>query len=93
MVVLDCFFSFGRQNAVAARVRQVVVVHSNNCMEICLGGLKLVVLDKQSSYRGGDLNKFDRSLFLTSLGSEMSLNMVLFFSKCWRKLSMSVCDT
>ena len=41
VVVLGRFFSFGRQKkVVASRARQVVVLHSNNCMRICLGGLK-----------------------------------------------------
>ena len=36
------FFSFGRQKkVVAGRVRQVVVLYSNDCMGICLGGLSI----------------------------------------------------
>ena len=53
-------FSFGRQNkVVAGRVRQVVVLYSNDCMGICWGDSALVVLDEWSSYRGGRLNRFD----------------------------------
>ena len=34
------FFIWKRKKVVAGRVRQVVVLYSNNCMEICLGGLR-----------------------------------------------------
>ena len=44
---------------VAGRVRQVVVLHSNNCTGICSGELVVVVLAKWSSYRGGRWNRFD----------------------------------
>ena len=39
MVVLDgVFFHLGAKNVVAGHVRQVVVLCSNNCMRISLGG-------------------------------------------------------
>ena len=42
MVVLDKFFSFGGQiKVVAGHVRQVVILYSNNCMGISLGGLSI----------------------------------------------------
>ena len=46
MFCSGCFrqvlFSFGRQKkVVAGRVRQVVVLYSNDCMGICLGGLSI----------------------------------------------------
>ena len=47
------------KKVVADRGRQVVVLHSNDCMEFAWVDSGLVVLDKWSSYRGGHLNKFD----------------------------------
>ena len=42
VVVLDRFFShFGDKKVVAGPVRQLVVVCSNDCMGICLGGLSI----------------------------------------------------
>ena len=41
MVVLNRFFSFGGQKVVASRVRQVVVLDSNDCMGIGLSGLSI----------------------------------------------------
>ena len=46
MFCSGCFrqvlFSFGRQKkVVAGRVRQVVVLYSNDCMGICWGGLSI----------------------------------------------------
>ena len=43
MVVLDRFFFFilGVKEVVAGRVRQVVVLYSNNSMGIGLGGLSI----------------------------------------------------
>ena len=42
VVVLDRFFLFGRQkNVVAGCVMQVVVLYSNDCMGIYLGGLSI----------------------------------------------------
>ena len=42
MVVLDrVFFIWGTKKVVAGRVRQVVVLYSNNCMGVCLGGLSI----------------------------------------------------
>ena len=43
MVVLDkVFFGLGdKKKVVTGRVRQVVALHSNNCIEICLGGLSI----------------------------------------------------
>ena len=42
MVVLDrVFFVWETKNVVAGHVRQVVVLDSNNCMEICLGRLSI----------------------------------------------------
>ena len=54
------FFSFGRQKkVVAGRVKQVVVLFSNDCTGIRRGILSaLVVLDEWWSYRGGRLNRF-----------------------------------
>ena len=39
---------------VAGHVRQVVVLYSNNCTRVCLGGLSIGRLG-----RGGRLNRFD----------------------------------
>ena len=43
VVVLDRFFYFGRpKKVIAGRVRQVIVLYSNNCMAIiCLGGISI----------------------------------------------------
>ena len=42
MVVLDrFFFNLGGKKVVAGRVRQVVVLYSNDYMEICLGRLSI----------------------------------------------------
>ena len=35
------FFHLGNKKVVAGRVRQVIILHSNNCREIGLGGLSL----------------------------------------------------
>ena len=42
-VVLDrfLFISGDKKKVIAGRVRQVVVLYSNNCMGICLGGLSI----------------------------------------------------
>ena len=60
VVVLNrFFFSIVRQKkVVAGRVKQVVVLHSNDCMEICMGGFSIGRLDEWSSYRGACLNRF-----------------------------------
>ena len=39
VVVLDRFFFLGTKKVVADGIRQVVVLHSNNCMGICSGRL------------------------------------------------------
>ena len=56
VVVLDKFFSFGRQKkVVSGRFKQVVVLYSNDCTGIRLGGLRIgrlrrvVVLQRWSS--------------------------------------------
>ena len=42
MVVLDRLFLFGRQKkVVSGHVKQVVILYSNNCVEIRLGGLSI----------------------------------------------------
>ena len=42
VVVLEGYFSFGRQKQMAAcHVRQVAVLYSNDCTRICLGGLRI----------------------------------------------------
>ena len=42
MVVLDRFiFIREAKEVVAGHIRQVVVLHSNGCMGICLGGLSI----------------------------------------------------
>ena len=46
-------------HVVAGRVRQVVVLYSNDCMGICLCGLTIGRLGRVVSYRGGCLNRFD----------------------------------
>ena len=55
LVVLDRpFFIWKTKKVVTDRVRQVVVLHSNDCTEICLGGLSIdrlrqvVVLQRRS---------------------------------------------
>ena len=58
---------------VAGRVRQVAVLYSNNCMGICLGGLRTGRLRRVVVYyRGGRLNRFDCS------------SIVSFFSSIYR---------
>ena len=44
---------------VVGRVRQVVVLYSNDCVGICLCGLSIGCLGRVASYRGGRLNRFD----------------------------------
>ena len=46
---------------VAGPVRWVVVLYSNDCVEICLDGVTLIILEEWLSYRGGRLNRFDCS--------------------------------
>ena len=42
VVVLEGYFSFGRQKkVVACHVRQVAVLYSNDCTRIFLGGLRI----------------------------------------------------
>ena len=42
VVVLDMFFLFREtKKVITGRVRQVVVLYSNNCLGICLGGLSI----------------------------------------------------
>ena len=55
----QAFFQLGAKKVVAGRVRQVVVLHSNDCTGICSGELVVVVLAKWSSYRGVRWNRFD----------------------------------
>ena len=65
MVVLDRFFSFGGQKkAVAGRVRQVVVLYSNVCMGIGLGGL-------WSSSTSGRRIEVDCITFSSSFGNNV----------------------
>ena len=53
VIVLD---RLGRQKKVVARrVKQVVVLYSNDCTRIRIGRL----IDEWLSYRGGCLNRFD----------------------------------
>ena len=60
VVVLDTFFSLREtKKVVPGRIRQVVVLYSNDCMGICLGRLSIGHLDKWSSCAGGRLNGFD----------------------------------
>ena len=58
MIVLD---RLGRQKkVVAGRVKQVVVLYSNDCTGIRWGGLIIGrLIDEWLSYRGGRLNSFD----------------------------------
>ena len=41
--ISGCFFFFiwETKKVVAGRIRQVVILYSNNCMGICLGGLSV----------------------------------------------------
>ena len=39
MAVLDRFFHLGGQKVVAGCIRQVVVLYSNDCVGVILGGL------------------------------------------------------
>ena len=54
MVVLDgLFFIRETKNVVAGRIRQVVVLYSNDCTGfVCVDSALVVVLDEWSSYRG-----------------------------------------
>ena len=53
------FFFWETKKVVAGRVRQVVVLYSNDCVGICLCGLSIGCLGRVASYRGGRLNRFD----------------------------------
>ena len=53
------FFIWGTKKVITGRIRQVVILYSNNCMGIGLDGLSIVVLNEWSSYRGGHLSRFD----------------------------------
>ena len=46
---------------VTGRVRQVVVLYSNDCMGICLGGLSIGFLRRVVIF-GGRWNRFDRNI-------------------------------
>ena len=41
VVVLDISIYLGDKKVVTGRIRQVVVLYINDCMEICLGGLSI----------------------------------------------------
>ena len=47
------------KKVVAGRVKQVVVLYSNDCTGIRWVGISMVVLDEWLSNRGGRLNRFD----------------------------------
>ena len=53
------FFIWETIKVVAGRVRQVVVLYSNNCMRIWLGGFSIGRLRQVDVYRGGRFNRFD----------------------------------
>ena len=55
------FFIWDTKKVVAGRVRQVVVLYSNDCnvWEFVWAESVLVVLDEWSSYKSGRLNRFD----------------------------------
>ena len=44
VIVLDRFFCIWEGKVVAGCVRQVVVIYSNDCMVICLGGFSMEVV-------------------------------------------------
>ena len=48
---------------VAGRVRQVVVLYSNDCMGIGMGSLSIGHLRRGLSYGGGRLSRFDCKLY------------------------------
>ena len=50
------FFNWSTKKVVAGRVKQVVVLYSNNCMGIGLGGLST---GHWLSYKGGRISRFD----------------------------------
>ena len=66
MVILDrFFFIWGTKNVVTGCVRQVVVLYSNDCMGIGLGGLSaLVVLGDWLIYKGSHISSFDCNVVL-----------------------------
>ena len=41
MVVLEGYFPLGDKKVVAGHIRLVVVLYSNDCTRICLGGLRI----------------------------------------------------
>ena len=53
------FLYLGDKKVVDSRVRQVVVLYSNDCMGICLGLLSIVHLRLVVAFRGSLLNTFD----------------------------------
>ena len=53
------FFIWETIKVIAGRVRQVVVLYSNNCMRIWLGGCSIGRLRQVNVYRGGHFNRFD----------------------------------
>ena len=55
----QAFFQLGDKKVVTGRVRQLVVLYSNDCTGICSGELVIVVSAKWSSNRGGRWNRFD----------------------------------
>ena len=86
MVVLDkLFFIWETKKVVADRVKQVVVLFSNDCMGIHWGiHSALVVLDEWS-YRGGRLNRF---------GCNASkVVSATFLVACFLSLEESTCQT
>ena len=65
MVVLDSFFSFGRQKEWSLVVLDKCLLSYTvtAAWEFACEDSALVILDKCSSYRGGRLNRFDCSNF------------------------------
>ena len=66
MVVLGrFFFIWGTKKVAAGRNRQGVILKSNNCMGIGLGGLNIgCLIDKWLSYGGGCISRFDCTTWL-----------------------------
>ena len=66
MVVLDrFFFLWGTKKVVTGRIRQVVVLYSNNCIGIGLGRLSIGRLN-----RGGPIIRFDCITYQLSVPTE-----------------------
>ena len=102
MVVLGrFFFIWGTKKVAAGHNRQGVILKSNNCMGIDLGGLNMgCLIDKWLSYGGGCISRFDCTtwLILSCYGwtcskkkmhfSQKSDICIIFYALCLPKVNL-----